>query len=187
MKKLDNRGFTLVELLAVIVILALIMGIAAYSMQGVIGDVEISSVRTSARNYIEGFRKMLMINGDFAAGDYYISDNMLEKEVSSPWGEYVYYSGTDTSINANLKNKGYSASGATLVCGGTGGTGSFIRVTKDADNNYKYDICLYDSANNFVFASEKVLTKNESSNDYYRSNVTTALTLGTDGKIATTN
>ena len=41
MKKfiLDKKGFTLVELLAVIVILVLIMGLAFYSLQGVIENV----------------------------------------------------------------------------------------------------------------------------------------------------
>ena len=36
MKKLDNKGFTLVELIATIIVLSIVLGIGAYSMIGLI-------------------------------------------------------------------------------------------------------------------------------------------------------
>ena len=58
----NKKGFTLVELLAVIVILAIVMGIAAYSMQGVTENVRISSMKSSALSIIDGVRKELLSN-----------------------------------------------------------------------------------------------------------------------------
>ena len=49
MKRLNNKGFTLVELLAVVVILALVMGIAASSMLGVMNNSRTSTLYSAAQ------------------------------------------------------------------------------------------------------------------------------------------
>jgi len=185
MKYLNNKkGFTLVELLAVIVILALIMGIAAFSMQGVTENVKISSIKSSALVYAEGVRTLLLSNMSFEEGDYYVNDKMLNKEVSSPWGEYVYYTGNDATITKNLSDRGYSKASGELHCGGADQTGSFVRIKKSANGNYAYAVCLYDNANNYVFATETVMQKDADKNDYYIQNdAGTELVLGTDGKL----
>lgn len=186
MKYVNNKkGFTLVELLAVIVILALIMGIAAFSMQGVTENVRISSIKSSAMTYVEGVRKLLLSNMNIEEGDYYINQVMLQKEVSSPWGEYVYYTGSDATITANLNSRGYSKAGETLHCGGANQTGSFVRITKNA-GNYTYAVCLYDDANNYVFGNESVLQKDASNSDYYMSDVSAEIYLDANGKVTTT-
>ena len=182
----DKRGFTLVELLAVIVILALIMGIAAFSMQGVTENVRISSIKSSAMTYVEGLRNLLLSNMNITEGDYYINEIMLQKEINSPWGDYVYYTGTDTTITNNLNSRGFSAAGETLHCGGANQTGSFVRISKAATGNYTYAVCLYDDANNYVFAHENVLQKDDAKSDYYMSNVETEVYIDANGKITTT-
>lgn len=182
----SKKGFTLVELLAVIVILALIMGIAAYSMQGVTENVKISSIKSSALTWVDGVRNMLLSNMNLKEGDYYFNDKILKTSVDSPWGgSYVYYTGTDTTIATSLNSYGYAyaGDGVTLVCGGTGATGSFIRVS-ETNGDYTYSVCLYDSDANYVFAREQVLLKDEAKTDYYRGSVSSPLTLDANGKIA---
>lgn len=50
MKKLNNKGFTLVELLAVVVILAIVMGIAASSVLNSINNSRKSTLYSAAQN-----------------------------------------------------------------------------------------------------------------------------------------
>ena len=186
MKHVNNKkGFTLVELLAVIVILALIMGIAAFSMQGVTENTRISSMKSSAIVWVDGVRNMLLANMNLKEGDYYFNDKMLNSSTESPWGgAYSYYTGEDATITSNLNSNGYAyaGSGVTLVCGGTGSTGSFIRVAQNG-NNYTWSICLYDGNGNYVFGTEQVLKRDDAKSDYYRANVNSALTLDANGKI----
>ena len=187
MKSIKNQsGFTLVELLAVVTVLVIIMGIAALSMNGVIGNVRVNSMKSSASYFIDGTRKLLLANMELGEGDYYLSDSMLEKNVSSPWGKYLYYKGEDQNIATELKTKGYSKASGTLDCGGDGKTGSFMSVKKDTTSgNYNYVVCLYDDANHYIYASETVLTSDSASrSDFYRENNTAKLTLDSTGKIA---
>ena len=186
MKSIKNQsGFTLVELLAVVTVLVIIMGIAALSMNGVIGNVRVNSMKSSASYFIDGTRKLLLANMELGEGYYYLSDSMLEKKVSSPWGKYLYYSADDAKGN-ELKTKGYSKASGPLDCGGDGKTGSFMHVEKDTTSgNYNYEVCLYDDANHYIYASETVLTSDSASrSDFYRENNTAKLTLDSTGKIA---
>lgn len=60
MKRIDNKGFTLVELIATIVLLALVMGIGSYSITKVIEN-------SKKKDY-----ELLIENINNAAEDYYI-------------------------------------------------------------------------------------------------------------------
>lgn len=184
----DKRGFTLVELLAVIVILALIMGIAAYSMQGVTDNVKISSMKSSAITFIDGVRNMLLSDMHLTEGDYYFTDKILKTPVDSPFGgTFVYYTSADVDdpIKNELDRIGYAKASSTLTCAGTAANGSFVRVGKGATGNMEYSICLYDSANNVVFAVERVLLKDDAKSDYFMGEVDVAksVTLDANGKI----
>lgn len=156
----NRKGFTLVELLAVIVILALIMGIAAFSMQGVTENVRISSMKSSAISYLDGVRTSLLAIQDLKPGDYYFDGKILETDVESPWGGKFTYA---ESVGATGVTRGGDA--GTLVCGTSG---SFVRVNYKSSGIYDYDICLYDGVGNFVFANENTLVNSKEKTDYYK-------------------
>ena len=163
MKIMENRkGFTLVELLAVIVILALIMGIAAYSMQGVTENVKISSMKSSALTIIDGARNALLSRMSLKAGYYYVGGSLLDKDVETPWGGSYDFSGsTGDMITAVTGN-------TTPAC--QKGSGSFIHITEDATTKrLSYSICLHDTdGDHFIYASENVLGKTDpEKSDYY--------------------
>ena len=75
----NKKGFTLVELLAVIVILALIMGIAVVSIGGVLQTSREKTFRETAASLINGVRQQLYIENKIAAGSYGFEENILEK------------------------------------------------------------------------------------------------------------
>ena len=76
MKKLNRKGFTLVELLAVIVILAIIVGIALVTM---LPNIEASRKKgfdeavTAIRLYIQNQKDMSLLSEDLRNGDNYVS------------------------------------------------------------------------------------------------------------------
>ena len=60
MKKLKNkRGFTLVELLAVIVVLAIVMGLAVVGISSVLDSTRKSAFAADAKSYIDGARQLV--------------------------------------------------------------------------------------------------------------------------------
>ena len=75
----NKKGFTLVELLAVIVILALIMGIAVVSIGGVLNNARQSTFKETALSIINGVRQQATIANELDPGYYYFTVNLLEK------------------------------------------------------------------------------------------------------------
>ncbi|MBR3660751.1 MAG: prepilin-type N-terminal cleavage/methylation domain-containing protein [Bacilli bacterium] len=60
MKRLNNKkGFTLVELLAVIVVLAIVMGLAVVGITSVLDSTRKSAFASDAKSYIEGARALV--------------------------------------------------------------------------------------------------------------------------------
>jgi len=172
----NRKGFTLVELLAVIVILALIMGIAAYSMQGVTENVRISSMKSSALSFVDGVRTTLLSTMELQSGDYFFDETILETDVESPWGGQFKYKDTDADGVIRAGNEG------TQVCGGD--SGSFVTVHEVSSGVYSYNVCLFDSNGNFIYASEKVLSNAKDKTDYYDQNAANGATVSIeDGKI----
>lgn len=62
MKK-NNKGFTLVELLAVIVVLAIVMGLAAVAITGVLNNTRKSAFVADAKSFINGARSLVNADG----------------------------------------------------------------------------------------------------------------------------
>lgn len=78
----NKKGFTLVELLAVIVILALIMSIAVVSMGGIMQSAREGTFKDTALSIIDGVKTQLSINGQLGnMGDsyYFFQEKLLEK------------------------------------------------------------------------------------------------------------
>ena len=59
MKKLNNKGFTLVELLAVIVVLAIVMGLAVVAITGVLDNARKATFVADAKQFLEGARNII--------------------------------------------------------------------------------------------------------------------------------
>ena len=90
MEKMNKKGFTLVELLAVIVILALIMAIAVVSMSGIMTSARNSTFKETAVQIINGVQQQLTLANEllpgsegFTAGgtgrDYFFTKQIIEK------------------------------------------------------------------------------------------------------------
>ena len=156
MKTLKNKkGFTLVELLAVIVILALIMAIAIYSISGILQGSRESTFKDTAAGIIRGVRLQLTANNNLEAGTYYFTRDMLESGATNPpfGGTYNFAAVTESGTESN---KTYTVNGGTVTLIGKGvyrkdrtsaaptdaectpSTTSFVRIT----TNYDYYICL---------------------------------------------
>lgn len=101
MKKLrNNKGFTLVELLAVIVVLAIVMGIASIAITNLLNNTRKTSFVRSAEVYIEGARKLISVSDVMVSAQYSlpecksgstpeeinIDDIETEKKPRSPYG-----------------------------------------------------------------------------------------------------
>ena len=160
MKKMNKKGFTLVELLAVIVILAILMAIAATNIGPVIDNSRRSSMRTTAQQIIDAVRLQLTSNYELFPGRYEFSKGILDSGgVSAPFGgEYRYHTDGDESNGARKIGSGVYAMSAAGTDGSiasesiqqatscNGQSNSFIIVERSGDN-YKWAICLTTTGN----------------------------------------
>ena len=141
----NKKGFTLVELLAVIVILALIMGIAVVSISGVLESTRKSTYRETALTIINGVRQRLVLANEQSEGCYSFDESILESGgKKSPFGGTVVI-GQGTGATAVSGTTGiYLATGTNCAssCPTAGTTKSYVKVAKSG-NNFTYSICLY--------------------------------------------
>lgn len=160
MKKVlkNKKGFTLVELLAVIVILALIMGIAVTAMSGVIGSFQKNTARRTAGNIIDGVRQRLMLSGNLKSGTYYFDNAILERGgITSPLGgDYKYV--TNTASMTKVADGVYKGTDATQCKASD--TASYVKIVVPTDGSAtQYTICLVSGAgNDFIYGLEGDIT-----------------------------
>lgn len=143
----NKKGFTLVELLAVIVILALIMGIAVISMSGVIDGAKKNTMKSTASQIIEGVRSQLTLSNETEEGYYYFTEAVLQSGgKDAPLGGTYAYINATTAAGEDYEKIGtlgvYRYVGEdTITC--SDDTVSYVHVTKADDKiNYEYAICL---------------------------------------------
>ena len=138
----NKKGFTLVELLAVIVILALIMGIAVISMSGVIASSRSKTYQETAASVIHGIRNRLMVdNASQKSAAYAVTNKLLES------------GGSKSSYGAEFQ---WAACSSGEYCATTVPSPACSATTKtyvSIDANGKYSICLADGTH-YVNATE---------------------------------
>lgn len=110
MMKLNNKGFTLVELLAVVVILAVVMGIAANSVLSSMNNSRKGSLQNSAKSVSQSFQtkyseamvtqSMGSVYGDVMAMGYNFS-------VATPTKPVFYYLSEELKDELNLSPSTY--------------------------------------------------------------------------------
>ena len=154
MKKMNKKGFTLVELLAVIVILALIMAIAVVSMSGIMTSARNSTFKETAVQIINGVQQQLTLANELLPADthfsgngvqYFVAKQMIEKggDKAPLGGSYQFYEGGSAAGYKAIGTAGvYRYTGTeTIKCSKDGKI--FVRVIYDATTkNFKYSICV---------------------------------------------
>ena len=151
----NKKGFTLVELLAVIVILALIMSIAVVSIGGVLNSTRQNTFKETAVSIINGVRQQLIINNKLDEGDYVFTSSILEKGgKTAPLGGNFLIADTCSSNQIGNNICKIATGTCSTVSTGTNAGKSFVRVTKSTDNVFTYSICLLtDGGKSIIFDS----------------------------------
>ncbi len=182
MKILKNKkGFTLVELLAVIVILALIMSIAIISMNGIMDSAKYSTFKETGLQIINGVRDQLILanelNGDTsftgAGQTYYFESKIVEKGgKSSPLGGEIQYL-SETAGYTKIGMMGiYRSENPTATCSPSGK--SFVRVKRDAGkSNFEYSICLTAGADHYYLDGTEAELLNSNNTDVVKLDTST--------------
>lgn len=148
MKRLNKKGFTLVELLAVIVILALIMAIAIYSISGILQSSRENVFKETALNVINGIKMQLTASNELREGTYYFSEKLLENNNDLPFGGKIDY-GYDKGAAIDASRGTVSRATAPVnisTCVASNGVfdsnlKSFVNVGYNG-SQYTFEICL---------------------------------------------
>ena len=144
MRKFNKKGFTLVELLAVIVILALIMAIAIYSISRILQNSREGVFKDTALSIIRGVKNQLLASNQQEDGTYYFDKTLLENDNDLPFGGKIKYrSNEGTRLDTSGGNSPlFKASKVALnETNCTSGKASFVNVDANA-GVYTYSICL---------------------------------------------
>ena len=155
----NKKGFTLVELLAVIVILALIMGIAIVSIGNVVQDSQRDVMFENAQSVINSLRTTFAIKFVDPDGAYGFNSTIFGgRSVKSPMGGEFEFRDISTAAGDVEITPGLWKLGGTApsTCDGT--TKSYVLVT---DGVYK--LCLHtNGTNKYIFGTEAEINSNTS-------------------------
>lgn len=143
----NKKGFTLVELLAVIVVLAIVMGIAAVAITNVLDSTRKNAFVASAKQYIEGAKSI--VEGETV-------DRMFSTGNTTYLGDCAQNSTHDITIDKiDLKSGGDSPYGLRFI----EASKIVVKVTDTACSKFEYSIYLSDGTNAIGSAAEPVAEK----------------------------
>ena len=168
MKRLNKKGFTLVELLAVIVILALIMAIAIYSISGILQSSRENVFKETALNIINGVKMQLTASNELKAGKYYFTAGLLDNNNDLPFGGKIRYGTVTTTGDTpnvvygtnNVIGREVTSDREITSTNCTQTTPSYVLVTYD-NTKYVFSICL--TPNKIESTSQKYIYGTEAS------------------------
>lgn len=147
---MNNKGFTLVELLATISLLAVLMMIAVPNIIGVVN-------RNKNKTYIEDAKKLV------ALAEYKVRSDPASKPTQ---GEYFCFS---------METLGEGEFDSTAPNGGTyNSKNSYIRVTKDSNNALKYSVVLVEEKDDKYIG----ILSETTSDKLYEDDISTLITTG---------
>ena len=159
----NKKGFTLVELLAVIVILALIMGVAIVGIGNVISKSKNDVMFENALSIISGVKKQFAINNVDPNGKVYgFNASILESGgVTSPLGGSFNY-GSEVAANKVVTGLWQITTSPPSSCAAT--TPSYISVSSSG----VYTICLTAGANQkWIYGTENELSAQNANTNIY--------------------
>lgn len=152
-KKINNKGFTLVELLATISILAIIMLIAIPNVVGVVQ-------KSRNKTYVEDAKKMISLAKYKVKSDVEIKDAL-----------------GDGSVCISLN---YLDSGKEIKDAPNGGeydtANSYVLVEKNYDNSYYYSVQLLENDKDSNMQGLKKISSEDLSNDNSYTKVNNSIT-----------
>ena len=162
----NKKGFTLVELLAVIVILALIMSIAIVSIGGVLKSSRENTFKETALSIISGVKMQLTVANELKAGTYYFTTNLLDNDNELPFGGKIKYGSGGTAVPGTNGVITRVNGSYTTTCAQD--TASYVSI-KNESEKYTFYICLTPAS--ITTTSQKFLKGTEA--DLYSSSVKT--------------
>ena len=142
----NKKGFTLVELLAVIVILALIMGIAVVGIGNVLSTAKENAMWENAQAMIDGLKKSLAISSESYSGNTYTFDSTAFESGGTKIGdnEIVFGSSSDgTAVSGTVgiwklsgSKSGCSATTKAYITFDANGVATICLPVSGAGNKY---------------------------------------------------
>jgi len=124
----NNKGFTLVELLAVIVVLAIVMGLAVVGITSVLDNTRKNAFASNAKLFIEGAR------------------NLVRSDAAASWlgGSTSYAPACGSTSTINISDIPLDQGGTISPYNSPYTSTSKVVITADASCNYSYAIFLSD-------------------------------------------
>ena len=157
MKKIkNNRGFTLVELLAVIVVLAIVMGLAVVGITAVLENTRKSAFAADAKSYLDGAHQLVRAD---EANKLLGGNTTYAPSCSAGTNKTTYIPIDAIKLDSGGKSpygNEYTLCKTTVPTSSTT-TCSFIEVTANVSGtscNYTYKIFLTDGVYKIPFTAE---------------------------------
>ena len=187
MKKINRKAFTLIELLAVIVILALIMGIATFAITSVVDSSKKSTAELSAKTYISTINKLIVNNlltsNKLLDGTYLVNN---EGNLERNSNEYYIDITHDKPNNGLLVINTSKVESATLIINGykiVYSNGAYITDNKENETYEEVESVFLKNATVGTLSNYQIYGNSTQNEDPSPTSPATITSLGESGSI----